>query len=671
MKPYVPEITNMRELSFKAIFLGIIMAAVLGAANAYLGLKAGMTVTAVFPAAIIAIAAFRLPFMKGSILEQNIARTMASVGESLVAGAIFTIPAFVMVEVDGKRLWETFNYWETSFILLLGGLLGTLIVIFLRKILCNDKNLKFPEGVACYEIVKSGQKGESGAKYVFGAVGIAALIEIFKNPGGFPIFHETVTFFYAFPKSVIHHFTTSKTPLSDMHHQGNITFTSPLASPALMGVGYVIGPKYAAINFAGGVLAWLVLIPLIIFINPDIQSNLSVGSTTIDWGNITYSIWYNNVRPIAVGAMLVSAFYTLWSMRSSLTAAFKGAFKKHDTQEAPKVESRYEKDLNLKWVLIAIALLIIPITLLYYYFCQSVTGAIVAAVVMIVVGFFLSAVGGWIVGIIGNSNQPLSGITISCLLISAVLMVAFGVTGIAGVAAVLGVAAVICCAISLSGDMIQDLKTGQFIGGTPWKMELAEIISVIVVAFVLVVPIIWLHEANILSGGTGIGDIRLPAPQAGLMAQLATGIVGGEMPWGLVMIGAGLAITFIMVNVPAPMVLAVGMYLPFETDFAIFIGGIFAWMVSVYIKRKKVDDEGKIRIQNTGLLVASGFIAGEALTGVVLAGLILIGIPSLCDLFFGITEPSFYQSMGGWLSIAIFAVIAYVLVWIPIKAAKK
>ena len=669
-KPYVPAETSMVEFTAKALILGLVMAIVLGAANAYLGMKAGLTVSATFPAAVIAIAAFRLPFFKGNVLEQNLARTTASVGEALAAGAIFTIPAFVIVEVGGERLWTSFNYWESSFVILVGGALGILFVILLRRTLVVDAELPFPESYACSELVKAGQKGETGAKYVFGAMGIGMLIEILKNSSGFAIFRESVEVFIKFPKSVIHHFSTSRTPMGDISHEGGLTFTTPAASAALIGVGYIIGPRLAAINFCGGMLAWLVFIPIALFLNPELRNQLMLNGEIPDWSEVTYSVWYNQIRPIAVGAMLVGSLYTLYGLRKSILGAFSGAFKKHDKTGATEAETtnRLEKDLDLKWIIISSIALIIPMTFLFYYFSDSWLGAIVSAVVMTLTGFLFAAVGGWLVGLVGGSNQPISGLTLSALIVAALLMVAFGVTGLAGIAAVLAVATVVCCASAMAGDMIQDLKVGQLIGGTPWKMEIAEIISVIVVAFVIIVPIAVLHESNIAAGGIGIGDVKLPAPQAGLMAQLAKGIVGGDVPWGLIIIGMFFAIALIMISAPAPMLIAVGMYLPFETTFAIFVGGAMKWISDSIVNKKGVVEAVKEKISGTGILVASGFIAGEALTGILIAILVYFGYESITQIFTGQEDLGIVDTaLGGWLSLIIFAVIAYGLIWLPMK----
>lgn len=670
-KPYVPAESTMPELTVKAVVLGVLMAAVLGAANAYLGVKAGQTVSATFPAAVLAIAAFRLPFFRGSVLEQNIARTSASVGEALVAGAIFTIPAFVMVSVGGTRLWTRFNYWETSFILLIGGLLGIFFIILLRRTLTVDSDLPFPESRACAEIVKAGQAGESGAKYVFGAMGLGMLLQVFKDSAGFPLFRESVEFVKRLPASVVKHFDSSRTPLGEVAHEGAIVAATPAVSPALIGVGYVIGYRLAAINFSGGLLAWLVFIPLAFFLNPSLGAQLAATSGEIPaTGELVFSIWYNEVRPIAVGAMLVGAIWTLWGMRSSLVKAVGGALRKGSEAAS---QSRLERDLDLRTILIGTVALVIPITWIYWHFSHSLVGAAVSAVVMLVLGFLFSAVGGYLVGLVGGSNQPISGLALSTLIVAALLMVSFGVTGLAGIGAVLAVAAVVCCATAVSGDMIQDLKVGQLLGGSPRAMEIAQLISTVIVAFVLVFPIIVLHEGNIARGGLGLGDRELPAPQAGLMAQLAQGIVGGEMPWGLILFGMFFSVGLILIKAPSPMLIAVGMYLPLETTGAIFLGGCIKALVERVAEKRQLDEESANRVENTGTLVASGLIAGESLTGVLLSAIVLAvpGFVSLTHAVFGVDSFAWVAGpIGGWTSVLALGAIAWVLVRIPLSKAR-
>jgi len=668
-KTFVPPEESLPELTAKALLLGVVVAALLGAANAYLGFKAGQTVSATFPAAVLAIAAFRLPFFRGSVLEQNTMRTAASVGEALAAGAIFTVPAFVMVNVGGQRLWTSFSYWETSLILLVGGLLGILFIVLLRRTLAVDAGLPFPESRACAEIVKTGQRGDTGARYVFGAMGLGMLVQVFKDPAGIRLFQESVQFVKELPASVVHHMDSSRTPLGDVVHRGALVAATPAISPALIGVGYIIGFELSAINFAGGVLAWLVLVPLALFLNPDLPQHLAGAHGAPPLTDVVFSVWYNQIRPIAVGAMLVGAARTMWGMRSSIGEAFGGAFRRGSAAE-PR---RTEKDLPSRAVLAGIVALALPVFLIYYHFSRSVVGAAVAAVVMLVTGFLFSAVGGYLVGLVGGSNQPVSGLALSTLIVAALLMVGFGVTGLAGVGAVLGVAAVVCCACCVSGSLIQDLKVGQILGGTPWKMEVAEIVATVVTSFVLVFPIVILHEGNIRQGGIGIGDPALPAPQAGLMAQMAQGIVGGEMPWALILFGMAFALALVLIKSPSPMLVAVGMYLPPATTGAIFLGGCLKAVVDWRAKRAGLAGEAATLVESTGTLVASGLIAGESLTGVVLAGLVLVsesftsvggalGLPPMA----WVDGPS-----GAWLALVPFAALAWLLVRVPLGHASR
>ncbi|MBZ0101400.1 MAG: oligopeptide transporter, OPT family [Thermoanaerobaculia bacterium] len=658
----------MAELTWKAILLGIVLAAMMGAANAYLALKAGQTVSATFPAAILALAAFRLPFFRGTILEQNIARSAGTVGEALAAGAIFTIPAFLLVSVDGQRLWTTFNYWETVVILLLGGILGVLFITLLRRTLAVDAGLPYPESKACAAIVKAGQEGATGAKYVFGAMGLGMLIQVFKDSAGLRLFRESIEVLRDLPASLIRHFDSSRGALGEVRHGGAFTFATPSISPALIGVGYIIGFELAAINFSGGVLAWLVFIPMIVFVAPDLPQQLAVaGAPAPPTTEVFFTVWYNIVRPIAVGAMLVGAAKTMWGMRKSIASAFRGAL--HKGSKDAEV-SRLERDLDARGILLGIAGLTIPLIWLFWKFTDNLPGAIIAGVVMLALGFLLSAVGGYLVGLVGGSNQPVSGLTLSALVLSALLMVAFGVTGLQGVGAVLGVAAVVCCAICVSGSLIQDLKVGHLLGGTPRKMEIAEIVATVTTSFVLVFPMLWLHQANIKQGGIGIGDPELSAPQAGLMAQLAQGIVGGEMPWGLILFGMLFAVALILIKAPAPTLIAVGMYLPFETTGAIFVGGCLKWMADRLAARRGIAGDN---FDNFGSLVASGLIAGESLTGVLFAGVVLAfeSFSSLTQLLFGVHEFAWVEGPGGaWASLAALGVIVWLLVVLPLRKVR-
>jgi OPT family oligopeptide transporter len=645
------------EMTVKAVSLGIFLAFVFGSANAYLGMKAGQTVAATIPAAVIAMALFRIPAFRGGILEQNITRTAASVGEALVAGAIFTIPAFMMVDIGGQRLWTDLrsHYWEATLILLVGGLIGVFFIILLRRPLCVDAPLPWPESVASYEIVKAGEASASKApRYIFGALGFGGLIEILTDDKGVQIFREYSEGFLRFQRSVIQHFDIEKKPIGDVTHFGGVPWSTPSLSPALIGIGYIIGPELSSINVAGGIIAWWILIPLLLFFDPDLPRRIGTNDPAV----AANSVWFNVVRPIAVGTMLVGAASTMFSMRESLWSSLRGIFTAsaaaaHEAQTLDPTE----RDIPPRWVVLCTALLLIPITGIYYYYTHGIVSAIVAAVVMSITGFLLSAIGGYLVGLVGSSNQPLSGLTLAALIIAALVMLTIGVTGLSGVAAVLGVAAVVCVACSVSGSLIQDLKAGHLLGGTPWKMEVVEIISVILLAFFLMGPIIALNQANLATGG--IGGRALPAPQAGLMAQLAKGIVGGQMAWGLLGIGAAFGIALLLCGARSPMLIAVGMYLPFSTTSAIFIGGLIKWVLNRISERRSA--EQRLVIEERGTLLASGLIAGEAIVGILLAVVFLTGIPSMATF-------NFYPAWGGWLSLIGFAAIAYVLIRIPASA---
>jgi len=646
--PYVPDESRMAELTIKAVLLGAFMAIGLGAANAYVGMKAGLTVAATFPAAVVAMAVLRP--LRGTILEENIARTTASVGEALVAGAIFTIPAFVL-----SGAWESLRYGESMVIMLIGGVLGVLFVILLRRTLVVEADLPFPESVAASEIVKAGQKGQSGASYVFGAMGLAGLWELFKNAEGIQFVEETTSGVIRWGKSTIQILEER------IDYGGGMMFAAPSASPMLMGVGYIVGPKVSAILFCGAVVGWLFLVPLALFLNPALLAAMGPEDSLID---LSMSVWSKQIRPLAVGTMIVAAFYTLYNLRGSLVSGIGKAISEFSlAKEDGDAAHRTDIDLDFKKILMFVGVMTIATAGLYYYFSQSVVGALVLTVVMVTVGFLFAAVAGYLVGLIGSSNNPISGLTLSALLISALLWVGmvamnFANAG-AGVAAVLGVAGIVCCAAGIAGDMMQDLKVGHILGGTPWRMEIAEIIGVIAAALVLPLALMLMHNAYV------IGSANLPAPQAGLMALMAQGIVGGEMAWPLVIVGMFFALGLILIGAPAPMLVAVGMYLPFYSTAAIFAGGIIRWLFDSRLQKSQATPPEKQRAENVGILISSGFIAGESLMAVTLALLYMLRQ-------FAPWAEQFYQVLTGWLTphfltgLIIYPVVIYLLVWLPI-----
>lgn len=645
-KPYVAAKTSMKELSIRAVLLGVVMALVLGTANAYVGMKAGLTVAAIFPAAVVAMAALRV--VGGTILEENIARTTASVGEALVAGAIFTIPAFLITGV-----WTELNYWQSSLIMLIGGLLGILFVIMLRRALVSESDLPFPESIAASEMVKAGQGGQTGAKYLFANMGLAALWELFKNPNGIAFVNDSAKTFVSLAQSKIQLLGQK------FNYDGGFYLQSPSASPMLMGVGFIIGPNISAVLFAGAVMGWMFLVPAGVLLNSGIEGVAHLGS----WVDLAEDVWYRQIRPLAVGTMIVAAFYTLYNMRTALfTGISKALGDIGKVKEDGEGSSRIDIDLNLKTVMISVAILTVPLFLLYYFFSNSLPGSLTLTVLMVILGFFFAAVAGYLVGVVGSSNNPISGLTLSSLLIAALLMLVIGVTGKAGIAAVLGVAGVVCCAAGIAGDMMQDLKVGHMLGGTPWRMEIGEIIGVIVASLVLVFPMQLMHNAY------GIGSANLPAPQAGLMALMSQGIVGGEMAWPLVISGMFLGLSLILIKAPAPMLIAVGMYLPFNTTAAIFVGGIIKWILDKQMAKRNATDEQKTKAENTGLLISSGLIAGESLMAVILA--LLFGILDYTGSGFALANLGL-ENPSAWLGLLAFAGLLYLLVKVPMKAATE
>jgi putative OPT family oligopeptide transporter len=615
--PFVPEGMQMKEFTLRAMLLGLLLTVVLGAANAYLGLRAGITIAATYPAAVIAMAVLRA--WKGSLLEENIARTAGSIGESVAAGAIFTIPAFLLA-----KAWTSFRpadaYWKSTALIMVGSILGVLFISLVRRVMVEDPELPFPESVAAAEIHKAGQRGAQAAKYLFWNIGVGGVVYLLGRFGLFAAdqdFHPVVG---TLGHSQVRLGTAGSSTV--LPAGGTSMFAAPSVSPAYLGVGYIIGLRLASLQFAGGVLAWGLMVPvLIFFLGPQVKQYLP-ADTPDNWAAIAAGVWRFIVRPIAVGGMLVGAAYTLFNMRKSLTAGLGKAFSDlRQTADQRAKLSRTEQYMSSKAVFGLIALMFILMCVLYVHISGLVWPAILAAVVMLIVGFFFATVSGNLVGFIGSSNNPISGLTLSTLLIAALVMVALGVSGNAGVAAVLGVAAVVCVSSAVAGELLQDFKVGYILGGTPRRIQMAELIAVVVASLVMYWPLMLLHEANIRAGGIGFGDRQLSAPQAGLMATLAMGIVGGNMPWPLVVVGIFMGIALIMMQVKSPMLVAVGMYLPFETTFAIFLGGVFRSLGDRVAKRRGFNAAQMARVDNAGVLIASGLIAGEAILGLVWAAL--------------------------------------------------
>jgi putative OPT family oligopeptide transporter len=656
-QPYVPPTMQMKEFTFRAVLIGMVMTAILGAANAYLGLKAGMTIAATYPAAVIGMALLRL--MKGSLLEENIARTVGSIGESVAAGAVFTIPAFVMAGIWPGLTKE--RYWQSVALMMIGGFFGILFVTLLRRVMVEDPELPFPESVAASQIHKAGQQGSKAAKLLFANMGFGGLMYFLSGINLYPLSNVFTVNISDVGKKLL--LRTSTKNIIETTTGGMTTFAAPDISPAYLGVGYIIGPRLAALNFAGGVLAWGLMVPLLTFLlGPYLQAQMPAGHAA-SWAELAGSIYYTVVRPIAVGGMLVGASFTLFRMRKQLGVGMGRALS--DLRKSASVQQpadRTERDLNMKWVAVGVAIVLVAMIFLYHYFISAsgtvagskvLTGAIVAAVVMIILGFFFAAVSGNLVGMIGSSNNPVSGLTLCTLVIAALMMVALGVSGVGGVAAVLGVAAVVCVSSAVAGEMLQDLKVGHILGGTPAKMQIGDLFGVAVASLVLFVPLMYLDKAY------HFGSSLLPAPQAGLMAMLSQGIVGGNMAWPLVIVGIFMGFALIMIEVKSPMLFAVGMYLPLGTTFAIFLGGIVRWVTDRLRDRRGYNDAQKARVENAGVLTASGLIAGEALCGLVIAGIVGSGhnMPALME------APPF------WAALVALAVLIAVMIRVPLANA--
>src|SRR2546426_2952305 len=655
-QPFVPETMEMKEFTLRAVLLGLVMTVVLGAANAYLGLRAGITIAATYPAAVIGMAVLRV--WKGSVLEENIARTSGTIGEGIAAGAIFTIPAFLIA-----KAWPSFRpadaYWKTTALIMVGSVLGVLFISLVRRVMVEDPELPFPESVAASEIHKAGQRGAQAAKYLFWNIGVGGVVYML---GRFGLFSSDKDIHFSVGSLGRSQVRLGAAGSSNVVAAGGSSMmAAPSVSPAYLGVGYIIGLRLASIQFAGGVLAWGLLVPLMIFfLGPRLKDFLP-ADTPDNWAAIAAAVWRFIVRPIAVGGMLVGAAYTLYKMRASLTQGLGKAFSEaRQGAEDQAQQVRTEQYMSSKTVLSLIALMFVLMCFLYINISGLKLPAILAAVVMLIVGFFFATVSGSLCGFIGSSNNPVSGLTLSTLLIAALLMVALGVSGSSGVAAVLGVAAVVCVSSAVAGELLQDFKVGYILGGTPQKIQLAELIAVIVASLVMYWPLMLLHEANIRAGGIGFGDRQLSAPQAGLMATLAQGIVGHDMPWPLVVVGIFFGIALIMMQVKSPMLVAVGMYLPFETTFAIFVGGVFRSLGDWVAKRRGFNAAQMARVDNAGVLIASGLIAGAAILGLIWAAVQFAPARARPQIF---SEPSYFAGM------AVMVALAVLMIRLPLSSA--
>ncbi|NKB88719.1 MAG: oligopeptide transporter, OPT family [Acidobacteria bacterium] len=656
-QPVVPASVTLPEITVKAILLGIMLSVLLGGANAYLGLFAGMTVSASIPAAVMSMAVLRA-FRSSNILENNLVQTAASAGESLAAGVIFTIPALVLM-----GHWAQFDYWQVTAIAGVGGVIGVLFTIPLRRALVVEEDLRFPEGVATAEVLKTGgiargkdleaagdladtKQDESVQRRNFRTLGLAGLA------GGLMKFGETGMGLWSNPLEW------------GTRLLGTIWVVGINLSPALVAVGYIVGLNIAVSVFAGGALAWLVAIPIYVW---------TTGLPDGDVVSAAGTIWSTQIRYLGVGAMVVGG---LWALINLLEPVRRGIASGMAAYRAGRAKGgasvpRTEQDAPMSPVLIATALGVVPMFALYQLVLDNIGVAAFLAVVMLCAGFFFAAIAGYMAGLVGSSNNPISGVTISTLLFAAgLLLLLTGADNPAGPAAALFVGAMVACAAAISGDTMQDLKAGHIVGATPWRQQIMELVGVLSSALVMA-PVLYLLQARY---GIGAPTLEQPdsltAPQATLMASVATGVFQGGLPWMMVILGGLIAVAIIAYDkvleargstFRAPVLaVAVGIYLPLELSTSIFIGGLIWWAA-----QRKTPREGEGHSLR-GLLLASGLITGEALVGILLA------LPIALAGWSAFFSPTMFEvfpapPIGGWPGLAVLVGLSW---WLYRAAAE-
>jgi len=634
-KSFIPASKTIPELTIKAVIVGAILAVILGAANAYLGLYAGMTVSAVIPGAVMAFA-FLKPF-KGTILEVNIGMMGAAAGEALAAGIIFTIPALVLLGT-----WTEIRYVETTLIALLGGMLGVFWMIPLRRALIIKTDLPFPEGVAVAAVLTTTVGDETAAKDDGGGVSAIWLVIGVLVAGLFKFGQVAIKAFSGAIHGIIN---IGKFDIGTGEKSG-IFYGGVATSPALLGVGWIIGPKISSFVFVGGLIGWVILAPLIALATGlpmpveanEIADALAFGNGNFDLGSQIwgfFQIWGRYIRYIGVGAMVVGGLWTIWILRNNLAIGIKEAIAGIRGGQT-ETKKRTDEDLNFKFVFLMIGALTIPVFILYAFISDMWGVSAIMAVFAILFAFVASAIAGYMAGLLGSSNNPISGVTVSVLLITSLILLGFGLSGNVGAYGIaILIAAVICCAAAISGDVLQSMTCGQMIGATPKNQQIAEIIGVLAAAPILALVVRALDQAYT------IGSTNLPAPQAFLMAGIVQGVLGGDMVWPFVVAGMVLAFVLILIDLPV-LPVAIGIYLPFTLVVPIFGGGIIRSITNKVIAKKygsaeeevsdwelaikQTDVKPKEKVIRSGLLLTAGLIAGEALMGVIVAFLIIGGI---------------------------------------------
>jgi uncharacterized oligopeptide transporter (OPT) family protein len=659
---------SIPEITVKSFVLGVVLAIILAAANGYLGLFAGMTVSASIPAAVVSMAVLKL-FRRSTILENNMVQTVASSGEALAAGVVFTIPALVIM-----NHWKEFDFLWVTIIGSFGGLLGVLFTIPLRRAFIVEDKLMYPEGIATAEVLKAGQTGGWDVIYIALAAIAGGLFKLAAE--GLRIFSGV--------------FETARKV------GGGLAYFGSNLSPALLSVGYIVGLNIAVLMFLGGAANWFVAIPIVagqnewpvyqlksemagtggwnVFpleykaidpnatpeqikaaegYNEDVKAKLGKLVPATEYAG---RIWSKRTRYIGVGGMLVGGLWTIINLRSSLLRGIRSGLKAYRKAGGPHAEvPRTEKDVPMKWVLILIVFSVVPLFLLYQAFVKDVSVSLPMAVIMLVAGFLFSAVAGYMAGIVGSSNNPISGVTIATVVVSGVTLVLLMGSGAAnGPAAAVIIGSVVCCAAAMAGDTMQDLKAGYIVGSTPWKQQLMEVAGSLPAAFLMAPIMTLLYKAYGFAGHE--------SAQANLIASVAEGVFKGELPWNFVLIGAGMAAAVIILDeyltrrgssfrTPV-LAVTIGIYLPFELSVPIFAGGVIHHIIKIYRRRKALAQDDAEAADRRGILFASGLITGEAILGILLA--IPIVISGREDALAVLKKP-----LGAWPGAILLAAIAY------------
>ena len=588
-KPYIPAEKVTPELTVTSVIMGCILAVIFGAANAYLGLRVGMTVSASIPAAVISMGVIRVILRRNSILESNMVQTIGSAGESLAAGAIFTMPALFLWAEEG--LSDKPGIVEITLIALCGGILGVLFMVPLRNALIVKEHatLLYPEGTACADVLLAGEEGGANASTVFSGMGLAA------------IFKFVVDGLKLLPADVAAAFKSFK---------GEIGME---VYPALLGVGYIVGPKIASYMFVGSLMGWMVIIPMICLFGPDTWMYPAAEGTTIAQlyaNGGAAAIWSTYVKYIGAGAIATGGIISLIKSLPLIVTTFRDSMKSMKGSKNTSTE-RTAQDLPMQFILLGVVAMVFII-----WIVPAIPVTLLGAVIIVVFGFFFATVSSRMVGLVGSSNNPVSGMAIATLLIATFAIKSSGKTGIDGMTAAIAVGSVICIIAAIAGDTSQDLKTGYLLGATPKKQQMGEMLGV-VVSGLAIGGVLYL-----LNAAWGYGTAEIPAPQAQLMKMIVEGIMGGNLPWGLVFIGVFLAICLEILRIPV-MPFAIGLYLPIYLNATIMIGGVVRGLLD---RRKGVDEKTKTAQSTDGTLYCAGMIAGEGLVGILLAVFAVFGI---------------------------------------------